>query len=168
MDILAPAAWPVWVATLLLIVAAAVNVRTLLVPNWLTLGGILSGWIVGVLATAGVLRVSGGFGPSLVATAIGFGLLIPWASRGVLGVGCVKAQMAFGAWLGCAADLETAAVAAVAAGVAGSLALGAAAGVIVTSRRADGAQRAAWTRLPAQVPLSLGSIAGVAAAVLWV
>ena len=105
MDLLAANAWPVWAAALLLGVAAAINARTLTVPNWLTLGGVLSGWVVGALASAGALPLRGGLGPSLAATAIGFGVLIPWASRGALGVGCVKAQMAFGAWLGCAADL---------------------------------------------------------------
>jgi prepilin signal peptidase PulO-like enzyme (type II secretory pathway) len=166
MDLLAANAWPVWAAALLLGVAAAINARTLTVPNWLTLGGVLSGWVVGALASAGALPLRGGLGPSLAATAIGFGVLIPWASRGVLGVGCVKAQMAFGAWLGCAADFGSAAVAAVAAGVGGSLALGAVLAVVAAGRRADRTELR-WSRLPAQVPLSLGSVAGAAVALSW-
>jgi prepilin signal peptidase PulO-like enzyme (type II secretory pathway) len=167
MDLMAANAWPVWVAALLLGVAAVINARTLTVPNWLTLGGVLSGWVVGALASAGALPLRGGLGPSLAATAIGFGVLIPWASRGALGVGCVKAQMAFGAWLGCAADFGSAATAAIAAGVAGALTLGVF-GVVAARRRTDRSEfELRWSRLPAQVPLSLGSVAGAALALSW-
>ena len=161
MDLTAPGAWPAWLAAGLLTAAAASNTRTLAVRNWLTLGGVLSGWAVAALGAAGAVTIGGGLAPSVAATAVGYGALAPLASRGDLGAGPVKAQMAFGAWLGCAADMGPAVVAAVAAGVGGWLALAAVAGVVAAGRGAD-RSRLGWTRLPAQVPLSAGAVAGAA------
>ena len=158
MGLLADDAWPAWIAALILVVAAAINARTLSVPNWLTLGGIVSGWVVGALVSGGIVDARGGLGSSLVATAIGFGLLIPCSSRGYLGMGCVKAQMAFGAWVGCVADVGSVAVIAVVSGVAGLIALGVV--VLVHPRVSRGL-------LPAQVPLSLGSVVGAIVALMW-
>ncbi len=161
MDLTAVGFWPTWVAAGLMAGAAVINARTLTVPNWLTLGGIVSGWAVAALGASGAVSILGGLGPSLAATAVGYAALTPLASRGHLGAGCVKAQMAFGAWLGCGVESGPAVGAAVAAGLGGWLALAAVAGVVAAGRRADRAGRG-WERLPAQVPLSVGAVAGAA------
>ncbi|MBN9115406.1 MAG: prepilin peptidase [Pandoraea sp.] len=158
MDLTAAGAWPTWVAAGLLAGAAAINARTRTVPNWLTLGGVLSGWAVAGLGASGVVPLWGGLAPSVAATAVGYGMLTPLTSRGHLGAGCVKAQMAFGAWLGCAVETGPAVAAAVAAGLGGWLALAAVVGLVAAGRRSG----LGWSRLPSQVPLSVGAIAGAA------
>jgi len=85
-----------------MIVAAVIDGWKLKVPNWLTYPLVLSGWTLGILHNCGLLEStgSGGFGASLLATALGFFLLFPLYAIGGMGAGDVKMQMGFGAWVG--------------------------------------------------------------------
>jgi prepilin peptidase CpaA len=94
--------WPLTFICVAMIVAAVIDGWKLKVPNWLTFPLILSGWGLGALHSAGLLEStgSGGIGASLIATALGFGLLFPLYAIGGMGAGDVKMQMGFGAWIG--------------------------------------------------------------------
>jgi len=86
---------PLATLCLLLIVAAAIDCWKLKVPNWLTFGMILSGWVLGA--------AWGGFAGWWAAFALmwlGLGLLLPVYAIGGMGAGDVKMQMGFGAWVG--------------------------------------------------------------------
>src|SRR5882672_809535 len=99
MDIFNPSLWPIWCACVLLLIAAVVYARSLIVPNRLSYPSILAGWLVAfaISASVEIPSAGGGIFPSLAATAVGFLLLIPFYKSGWLGAGCVKMQMAFGA-----------------------------------------------------------------------
>ena len=92
---------PVLVISFGMILAAVIDGWKFKVPNWLTLSLVLSGWLLGLLHDCGVAvdAGSGGFGSSLIGTAVGFFLLFPVLSIGGMGQGDVKMQMGFGAWL---------------------------------------------------------------------
>jgi prepilin peptidase CpaA len=94
--------WPLWFICAAMIVAAVIDGWKLKVPNWLTYPLVLSGWTLGILHNCGLLEStgSGGFGASLLATALGFFLLFPLYAIGGMGAGDVKMQMGFGAWVG--------------------------------------------------------------------
>lgn len=87
-------AWPVWLLSSVLIVAAVIDGAKLKVPNWLTFSLILSGWLysfcVGSFA---------GLGYSLLATFVGLLLLYVLHSVGGMGGGDVKLLAGIGAWL---------------------------------------------------------------------
>jgi Flp pilus assembly protein protease CpaA len=150
MDVFNLSLWPLWCACALLLIAAIVNLRSLLAPNWLSFGG-------------GIL-------PSVGATAVAFLLLAPFYQSGWLGAGCIKMQMAFGAWVGCAVGLPAAVLVTAFATIAGALftAIGALYATLqLRSREGVGVGAHLF---PAQVTLSLGSVCGVAAAGLigWI
>ena len=85
-----------------MILAASIDGWAFKVPNWLTLSLVVSGWLLGILHDCGAVVDAGvgGFGYSLLGTAVGFGLLFPILFIGGMGQGDVKMQMGFGAWLG--------------------------------------------------------------------
>lgn len=86
--------WPVWLTTVLLIVAAVIDGIQLKVPNWLTFPMIISGWIY-----AGVAFGWEGFGWSMAGAFVGLALLLPAYAIGGMGAGDVKLLAGVGAWM---------------------------------------------------------------------
>jgi Flp pilus assembly protein protease CpaA len=157
-----------------MLIAAVVNARTYeyRVPNLLSFPAIVSGWLVALAISASIEIPSrgGGLVPSVAGSAVGFFLLIPFYKGGWLGAGCVKMQMAFGAWVGCAVGLPAAVLVTGLATVAGGLITAIGAAYLVLRLRSQ-EEVIVWSHLfPAQITLSLGSVWGVAGAVLmgWV
>jgi len=87
--------WPVWLVTVVLVVAAVIDGAILKVPNWLTFPFIISGWGYGLIAGGFV-----GLGYSLLGTVVGMMLLLLLRNRGGMGAGDVKLLAGVGAWLG--------------------------------------------------------------------
>lgn len=90
----AAARWPIWLLTLVLILAAVIDAVQLRVPNWLTFPLVLGGW----LSSAWMFGWEG-LGWSLAGTAVGFALLLPAHAIGGMGAGDVKLFAGVGAWL---------------------------------------------------------------------
>src|SRR5205809_85285 len=86
--------WPVWLVTLVLIVAAVIDGFELKVPNWVTFPFILAGWAYSTLAFGWE-----GLGWSLLGTVIGLALLLPPYAIGGMGAGDVKLLAGVGAWI---------------------------------------------------------------------
>jgi prepilin peptidase CpaA len=86
--------WPIWLVTLVLIVAAWIDGKELRVPNWITFPMILSGWIYSTFAFGWE-----GLGYSLLGTVIGLALLLPAYAIGGMGAGDVKLLAGVGAWV---------------------------------------------------------------------
>src|SRR5271154_5274503 len=111
--------WPLWFICVAMIVAAVIDGWKLKVPNWLTFPLVLSGWLLGLLHSFGLLTETtsfdpahpGGINASLAGTALGFALLFPVYAIGGMGAGDVKMQMGFGAWIGAFYGFGTAATA---------------------------------------------------------
>ncbi|HUJ80564.1 MAG TPA: A24 family peptidase [Candidatus Acidoferrales bacterium] len=104
--------------------AAAIDVKTARVPNWLTSGGIIAGLLVRALL-AGWHGMSAG----LLGALLGGGVLfLPFLARGI-GGGDVKLMAAVGAWAG----MEHALVLILATAIAGGVL---AAGYIILRQRA--------------------------------
>lgn len=93
---------PLIVICIGMVLAAVVDGWAYKVPNWVTMPLILSGWGLGLLHSSGVAvdAGSGGFASALICTFLGFALLFPMLAIGGVGVGDVKMQMGFGAWVG--------------------------------------------------------------------
>lgn len=87
--------WPVWLVTVVLIVAAVIDGWLLKVPNWLTFPMIIGGWVYSY-----VYFGWSGLGWSLVGTAVGLCLLLPSCLIGGMGEGDVKLLAGVGAWFG--------------------------------------------------------------------
>ena len=102
----------------LLVVAAVIDVRTMRIPNWLTVGGVLCGLAVSAWLAP---RLMEGIGTSVVGALVGLGVLLPlWLVR-VLGAGDVKLMAAVGAFLGPLGTLHALAYVAMAGGAAALL-----------------------------------------------
>jgi prepilin peptidase CpaA len=86
--------WPVWLLTVSLIVAAAIDAIRFRVPNWLTFPLVIGGWAYSTAAFGWE-----GLGWSLLGTVVGFALLFPAHAIGGMGAGDVKLFAGVGAWL---------------------------------------------------------------------
>ena len=86
--------WHVWLVSIVLVVAAAIDGWKLKVPNWITFPMIISGWIFSL-----VVYGWAGLGWSLCGTATGLILLYPLYEIGGMGAGDVKLLAGVGAWV---------------------------------------------------------------------
>src|SRR5262245_13665109 len=86
--------WPIWLVSVVLIVAAVIDGFELKVPNWITFPFILSGWGYSCYAYGleGLLW-------SLAGTALGMGILLAFYMIGGMGAGDVKLMGGVGAWI---------------------------------------------------------------------
>jgi len=86
--------WPIWLVSVVLVVAAVIDGWALKVPNWITFPMIISGWIYS-FAAGGVE----GLGWSFAGSVVGLLLLYPLYSVGGMGAGDVKLLAGIGAWV---------------------------------------------------------------------
>lgn len=86
--------WPVWLLTVVLVVAAVIDGWKLKVPNWITFPLIVGGWAYSTWSLG-----LEGLGWSLAGTAIGLALLLPLYAIGGMGAGDVKLLAGVGAWV---------------------------------------------------------------------
>jgi Flp pilus assembly protein protease CpaA len=156
--------WPLWCGIAMLITATVAFSRTGNVPNRLTYTAVFLAWVVAAIHSSGVLPLpmQGGILSSLSVTAISFIVVLPLYSFARVGGGCVKAQAALGAWLGCAAPTGDALVLGGAALLASAILTGIVALVRHIGHRKDSGVIAGWT-FPLQLTASFGSIMGIAA-----
>lgn len=92
--------WPIWLVSIVLIVAAVIDGWKLKVPNWITFPLIISGWIYSAVAAgAHDMLWYEGLGWSLFGTFVGLGLLLPAYAIGGMGAGDVKLLAGVGAWV---------------------------------------------------------------------
>jgi prepilin peptidase CpaA len=107
--------WPVWLVTIVLIVAAVIDGWKLKVPNWITFPLVLAGWLYGF--AWGDPGSWTGLGYSLAGTAVGLALLLPLYAVGGMGAGDVKLLAGVGAWMGSTVTLHAFCLSAVVGGV---------------------------------------------------
>ncbi len=86
--------WPIWVVSIVLIVAAVIDGVKLKVPNWITFPLVMSGWLYSTVAFGWE-----GLGWSLLGTVVGLALLLPAYAIGGMGAGDVKLLAGVGAWI---------------------------------------------------------------------
>lgn len=86
--------WPIWLVSIVLVVAAVIDGWMLKVPNWITFPMIVSGWVYSFSA-AGM----SGLGWSLLGSFVGLMLLFILYSIGGMGAGDVKLLAGIGAWV---------------------------------------------------------------------
>lgn len=99
----------------LLLAAALIDYRSLRIPNWLTLGGMVLGL---ALSTALVRPAYSGLLAGLGGIAVGMLVFLPLYAIRVLGAGDVKLMGAVGAFLGTADTLRALLFVAIAGGIA--------------------------------------------------
>ena len=154
---------PLMVACAIMLVAAFINYFTLTTPNWLSLSGILTAWVVALLLSIEIIELTDGSVPSaLVSMVLGGVLLIPFYITGWLGAGCVKMQAAYGAWLGCAYPIAKSAILVGVTTIAGALLTTVAALVVWLFQRSCRPDSQQTILFPAQVTLSLSSLLSLA------
>jgi prepilin peptidase CpaA len=90
--------WPIWVVSIILVVAAVIDGIKLKVPNWITFPMILTGWVYSATCVAGYPWWEG-LMYSLAGTAVGLALLLPAYAIGGMGAGDVKLLAGVGAWV---------------------------------------------------------------------
>lgn len=86
--------WPVWLLSVVLVVAAVIDGYRLKVPNWITFPLVIGGWIysTGYFGWEGLAW-------SLFGTVVGLALLLPAYAVGGMGAGDVKLLAGVGAWV---------------------------------------------------------------------
>jgi prepilin peptidase CpaA len=87
--------WPIWLLSIILIVAAVIDGWILKVPNWLTVPLVIAGW-----TAAAYCHGFSGLAWSMAGTAVGIGVLLPAYAIGGMGAGDVKLMAGIGAWIG--------------------------------------------------------------------
>jgi prepilin peptidase CpaA len=104
--------WPVWLLSVVLVVAAVIDGWKLKVPNWITFPLVLSGWVYSTASYGweGLLW-------SVVGTAVGLLLLLPAYAIGGMGAGDVKLLAGVGAWVWATTTLYAFCVSAIVGGV---------------------------------------------------
>jgi hypothetical protein len=153
---------PAIVAMSVLVLAALTQYFLGRVLNALTLPAILAGW--GFAGYVGFHNPSShALMASLVATGLALVLMLSFYRSGSLGAGCVKAQMAFAAWIGAAIPLLPAMVLVVGVTVAGLAITYCMARVAVADVPCESQYE---HEFPAQVTLSLTAIVGTLAS--WI
>jgi prepilin peptidase CpaA len=90
--------WPIWVVSIILVVAAVIDGIKLKVPNWITFPMIIGGWIYSATCVAGYPWWEGLL-YSFAGTAVGLALLLPAYAIGGMGAGDVKLLAGIGAWI---------------------------------------------------------------------
>lgn len=104
--------WPVWLLSVVLVVAAVIDGWKLKVPNWITFPLVARGWIY-----SAVMFGWPGLAWSLAGTAVGLGLLMPAYAIGGMGAGDVKLLAGVGAWVWATNTLYAFCVSAIVGGV---------------------------------------------------
>lgn len=148
--------WGLGVAALVVVVAAVCQLTIRRVPNALTLSALAAAWVVAAMLSAGVAAPSsgGGLAASLLATLATLLGALPFYRNLGLGAGCIKAQMAFAAWVGCCLPWRDALVVSI-VGVGIAMAL-TSLGVYVWRTTKEHA-----VVFPAQVTFSIGALVGI-------
>jgi hypothetical protein len=167
--------WPIAVGLAVLVIAAWLNHHSGRVPNVLTLGMIAAAWMAAwfIIGLVLVPTAGGSLASSVACTFAALAALLPAYIIGFVPAGCVKAQMAFGAWLGCAIATGPAFAGTVIATIAGILLTAFAMALYRRQERAKidedydfGVSRPAEL-FPIQTTLSAGSLCGFAAAIVF-
>jgi len=86
-----------------LIVAAYYELKTYRIPNLLTLAAIGLSIVFSIVCP----ERAGGVGAAFAGMLLGGVVLLPFYAAGFLGAGCIKAQAAWGAWIGAGLALST-------------------------------------------------------------
>jgi prepilin peptidase CpaA len=86
--------WPIWLLSVVLVVAAVIDGWKLKVPNWITFPLAIGGWVY-----SGACFGWEGLGWSLLGTGVGLALLLPVYAIGGMGAGDVKLLAGVGAWV---------------------------------------------------------------------
>jgi prepilin peptidase CpaA len=86
--------WPIWLVSVVLIVAAVIDGFELKVPNWITFPFILSGWGYSLCAYG-----FEGLWWSVCGTLLGMSILMLFYAIGGMGAGDVKLMGGVGAWI---------------------------------------------------------------------
>jgi prepilin peptidase CpaA len=102
----------------LLVAAAVIDWRTMRIPNWLTLGGMVLGLAINATHST---SVGAGLGTAASGLAVGLLLLLPLYVLRLLGAGDVKLMATVGAFLGISPTLGALLYVVVAGGVAALL-----------------------------------------------
>lgn len=171
-SLLSVAALPVWIGMAMLVLAALLNEGLGRIPNSLTLGAVLAAWataaLLGGLGTAS--STGGGLVSSIACALVALLSMSPAYASGCAPAGCVKSQMALGAWLGCALGTAPAVLVTVVATVAGLLVSAVAVSIYQLRRRAMLESHETSIDLsqpvvlfPLQSTMSLGSLLAIVA-----
>jgi prepilin peptidase CpaA len=104
--------WPIWLLSVVLVVAAIIDGWMLKVPNWITFPLVLGGWVYSTACFGWE-----GLAWSFVGTIVGLALLLPAYAIGGMGAGDVKLMAGVGAWVWGTSTLYAFCVSAIVGGI---------------------------------------------------
>lgn len=169
--ILMSAVTPLVAGFIYLLVAGIFELKTYKVPNILTFASIGLALLFAFVAGQIAPERNGSIVSAFVGMLLGGALLLPFYAKGVLGAGCVKAQAAFGAWIGAGfatgASLKFVLVSTIMAAIIGLICFG-----LTYAKRKQEAQPNPYAYPPepeayfmklmhGQLPLSIGTMIGM-------
>jgi hypothetical protein len=101
--ILSPHSWPIWVAFVLMAVAAGIHLLIDVVPNGLALGTATAGLVTAGMVSGGIVSARGGLSGALLCLFVSAVVMVALHVSGVAPGGTAKMHIAYCTWLGCAA-----------------------------------------------------------------
>ena len=165
LDFIALPTLPLAIGVGSLICAGYWESKTMRVPNALTFGTLFAALLFATVRTLFVPQAIGGLGAAMIGMLVGGILLLPLYAQFGLGAGCVKAQAAFGAWMGCALGIGIGIKLLVVTTICALILL--AASAFSHQRLPEHDPEYGQQVVHGQLPLSVGALVGLLAALMF-
>jgi hypothetical protein len=150
--------WPVGVGIGVILVSQLCYACRGKIPNSYNFGSLVGAWAI-CCGAHGMHVIQGDLFASLFASLLALAISLPGYRWGI-GAGCVKSQVAFGAWIGCGLPFNSAAIVTAVSTILALILTFVGIRIVVARFESKGEETPMF--FPAQLTFTIGSVLGVA------